>query len=85
MLLSILRFRLGRQISSKDYRMTNLKSLLEITADEWLQALKLPAEDIPDIVIIEGSWWRAQRTEWRLSYLTDVRELEFPDIFWGVG
>ncbi|MEP7293040.1 MAG: hypothetical protein ABI835_14760, partial [Chloroflexota bacterium] len=31
----------------------------------------------------EGSWWRQQRTDWRLSYLSDVRELPFPDIFWG--
>lgn len=63
--------------------MTQYKSLMEITADEWLQAMNLPAEDIPDAVIIEGSWWRQQRTDWRLGYLHDVRELEFPDIFWG--
>lgn len=56
---------------------------MEVTADEWLAAMKLPESDIPDIVIVEGSWWRAQRTAWRLSALTDVRELEFPDIFWG--
>jgi purine-nucleoside phosphorylase len=63
--------------------MTAFKSIMEITADEWLTALKLRRDDIPDVVIVEGSWWRAQRTEWRLGYLTDVRELEFPDIFWG--
>jgi uridine phosphorylase len=60
-----------------------LTSLLELTAAEWLQALALPAADIPDVVIVEGSWWRAQRTEWRLNTLSDVRELKFPDIFWG--
>jgi len=63
--------------------MTKYKSLMEITADEWLQAMNLPATDIPDAVIIEGSWWRQQRTDWRLSYLSNVRELEFPDIFLG--
>ncbi len=59
------------------------KSIWEVTASEWLTALKLPAADIPDAVIVEGSWWRAQRTQWRLGYLHEVRELEFPDIFWG--
>lgn len=62
---------------------TQLRSLLDISAEEWLQALQLPEDDIPDVVIVEGSWWRAQRTEWRLGYLDDVRELAFPDIFWG--
>ncbi len=63
--------------------MTKLTSLMELTAEEWQQALELPDEDIPDIVIVEGSWWREQRTEWRLRYLSDVRELKFPDMFWG--
>jgi purine-nucleoside phosphorylase len=63
--------------------MTNLTSLMEMTAGEWRQALELPESDIPDVVITEGSWWREQRTQWRLSYLSDVRELNFPDIFWG--
>ena len=58
-------------------------SIMEISAVEWLAALKLPAADIPDVVIVEGTWWRAERTAWRLSYLEDVRELAFPDIFWG--
>ena len=63
--------------------MPQYQSLMEITRSEWLQAMKLPEADIPDTVIVEGSWWRQQRTDWRLGYLTDVRELEFPDIFWG--
>ncbi|MBW7885767.1 MAG: hypothetical protein H3C34_24675 [Caldilineaceae bacterium] len=63
--------------------MTTYRSIMEITAAEWLQALRLPASDIPDVVIVEGSWWRAQRTGWRLGYLENVRELNFPDIFWG--
>lgn len=63
--------------------MTDLTSLMEMTAAEWRQALELPEADIPDVVITEGSWWREQRTRWRLSSLSDVRELNFPDIFWG--
>ncbi len=59
------------------------KSIMDLSKQEWLAALALPEEEIPDIVIVEGSWWRAQRTEWRLGYLEDVRELAFPDMFWG--
>ena len=61
----------------------NFQSIMDIKAAEWLDAMKLSADDVPNVVIVEGSWWRQQRTDWRLSYLTDVRELEFPDIYWG--
>lgn len=63
--------------------MPNFRSMMEISAEEWLEAMKLSTDEIPDAVIVEGSWWRQQRTDWRLGYLSDVRELEFPDIFWG--
>lgn len=63
--------------------MVSFRSIMDIEAEEWLDAMALSAADVPDVVIVEGSWWRAQRTEWRLGYLSDVRELKFPDIFWG--
>lgn len=63
--------------------MATFHSIMELKAEAWLDAMNLSAEDVPDVVIVEGSWWRAQRTEWRLSYLSEVRELNFPDIFWG--
>lgn len=56
---------------------------MEIKAEEWLDALKMLPKDIPDAVIVEGTWWRQQRTDWRLSYLSDVHELPFPDMFVG--
>ena len=56
---------------------------MDIRAPEWLDAMGLSAAEVPDVVIVEGSWWREQRTNWRLGYLEDVRELTFPDIFWG--
>ncbi|WP_299917254.1 hypothetical protein [uncultured Roseobacter sp.] len=59
------------------------RSMFEVTRDEWLTGLGLAAEDIPDVVILEGSWWRAERQAMRLAHLTDARELGFPDIFWG--
>jgi uridine phosphorylase len=56
---------------------------MDIDADEWLEAMKLSADEIPDVVIVEGTWWREQSTKQRLAHLEDVRELAFPDIFWG--
>ena len=63
--------------------MVEFRSIMDIKAEEWLEAMDLTAEDVPDVVIVEGSWWREQRTKWRLGYLDNVRELTFPDIFWG--
>ncbi|MCZ0938343.1 MAG: hypothetical protein OXJ55_06885, partial [Caldilineaceae bacterium] len=59
------------------------RAVMDLGREEWLEALGMDAADIPKAVIMEGSWWRAQRTEWRLSYLDDVRELAFPDMFYG--
>ncbi len=63
--------------------MPTFRSISDVTKEEWLDGLGLTAQQCPDAVIVEGSWWRAERQAWRLSYLTDVRELAFPDIFWG--
>ena len=61
----------------------NPTSIMEIGAEEWRKALQIDIEDLPDVIIVEGSWWRAQRNEWRLAALSAVRELHFPDIYWG--
>ena len=60
------------------------RAVMDLGREEWLDALGMDPDDIPQAVIMEGSWWRAQRTEWRLSYLDDVRELAFPDMFYGL-
>jgi uridine phosphorylase len=59
------------------------RGILELTAGEWRAALDMTAADTPAAVIVEGSWWREQRTRWRLGQLENVRELKFPDIFVG--
>ncbi|WP_299859572.1 hypothetical protein [uncultured Roseobacter sp.] len=66
-----------------DMMAVTFRSIFEVTRAEWLGGLGIPEEDIPDVVILEGSWWRAERQKARLQHLTDVRELGFPDIFWG--
>ena len=60
------------------------RAIMDLDRGEWLNALGMDAADIPKAVIMEGSWWRAQRTAWRLSYLDEVRELAFPDMFYGL-
>ena len=63
--------------------MLNFKSILDVTKKEWLSGLGITEDEIPDVVILEGSWWREERQKSRLSHLKNVRELDFPDIFWG--
>jgi uridine phosphorylase len=62
---------------------SNFRSIADVTAEEWLDGLGLTPDEIPDAVIVEGSWWREARQAWRLDHLEDVRELGFPDILWG--
>ena len=56
---------------------------MELTAEEWLSSLGMEPGDAPEAIITEGSWWREQRTAWRLGRLENVRELGFPDMFTG--
>lgn len=62
---------------------STVRSIMDLTPDEWQRALGLSTADIPVAVITEGTWWREQRTAERLALLDDVRELPFPDIFVG--
>jgi purine-nucleoside phosphorylase len=41
-----------------------------------------PAE-VPGLVVLEGSWWRRERTAQRLALLGRPRELAFPDLHLG--
>ncbi len=54
-----------------------------MTRDQWLAALGLAASDVPDRLVLEGSWWRAERNAQRLALLDDVRELAFPELHLG--
>jgi uridine phosphorylase len=61
----------------------DFRSIVDVSRQQWLEGLGLSEDEIPDAVIVEGSWWRADRQARRLDYLGDVRELGFPDIYWG--
>jgi len=50
---------------------------------DWCKALGLDEADIPELVVLEGSWWQRERTAQRLAALCDVRELRFPEYHLG--
>lgn len=54
-----------------------------MTRAEWLAQLGLNADDVPMVVVLEGSWWRRERNAQRLALLEDVRELAFPEFHFG--
>ena len=54
-----------------------------MTGAEWLRLLGLAVDDVPRLVVTEGTWWRDRAREARLAHLTDVRELGLPDLWWG--
>ena len=53
------------------------------TSQPWQQLLGLADADLPQVLVTEGSWWRAERETQRLAELSDVRALPFPDWWWG--
>jgi hypothetical protein len=58
-------------------------AILDLTAETWHRALGMPQGQHPDVLVLEGTWWRDRATKSRLAHLTDVRETAFPDIFLG--
>ncbi|MDA8586670.1 hypothetical protein N9L47_10460 [Rhodobacteraceae bacterium] len=58
-------------------------AILDYQQDIWRQALDMPKGDEPAALILEGTWWRETATKNRLAHLSNVRELNFPDMFIG--
>lgn len=56
---------------------------MNLTPEQWLQALGLTTEEVPQLLVLEGSWWQKERNQMRLAYLENVRELNFPEMHWG--
>lgn len=56
---------------------------MQLTHEAWLEALGLTEEDTPKLIILEGTWWHKERYPMRLAHLDNVRELKFPDMYWG--
>jgi purine-nucleoside phosphorylase len=58
-------------------------AILDFPAERWLQALGWAAADVPDALVLEGTWWHAAASKARLARLEGVRETAFPDIHVG--
>ena len=54
-----------------------------MTRGEWMAAVGIAEHEVPEAVILEGSWWLRERNHLRLSLLEDVRELNFPEMHLG--
>jgi uridine phosphorylase len=56
---------------------------VNLAREGWLEAMGMKEDEIPRMIILEGTWWQKQRYPVRLAHLDEVRELEFPDMYWG--
>jgi len=48
-----------------------------------MDLLGLSEDEVPRLLVLEGTWWRAEALERRLPALDDVRELGMPDLWHG--
>jgi purine-nucleoside phosphorylase len=51
---------------------------------DWWRVTGLAKDDVPDVAVLEGTWWRNDRQRERLALLDAVRELDAPDWYWGI-
>ncbi len=58
-------------------------AILDYQRHHWMTALGWSDEDVPDVLVLEGTWWRERATKSRLALLTDVTETAFPEIYVG--
>lgn len=58
-------------------------AILDFDKNRWMAALGWSEDDVPDVLVLEGTWWRERAVRERLAALTDVAETAFPDIHTG--
>ena len=51
--------------------------------DGWMTFLGLGEDEVPRLLVLEGTWWRQKALDARLPLLSNVRELGMPDLFHG--
>ncbi len=54
-----------------------------LSAAGWLRCLQLSAGEVPQLVVLEGTWWAAAKAPERLGRLEGARELALPGIHHG--
>ena len=55
----------------------------DVDRSDWLGLLGLTPEEVPRLLVLEGTWWRQRALDTRLPHLTGVRELGMPDLWHG--
>lgn len=56
---------------------------MNLARNQWLEVMGLAPDDIPDLIILEGTWWEKEAYRTRLAHLDDALELSFPGMVWG--
>lgn len=56
---------------------------MSVDRTQWLTLLGLTPEEVPRLLVTEGTWWRSRALDLRLPLLTEVRETGMPDLWWG--
>ena len=51
--------------------------------DGWMDLLDLDEDEVPRLLVLEGTWWRQKALDTRLPLLQEVRELGMPDLWHG--
>lgn len=51
--------------------------------DGWMDLLGLAEDEVPRLLVLEGTWYRQDALDKRLPSLDDVRELGLPDLWHG--
>lgn len=49
----------------------------------WLSVLGLAQDEVPQLLVVEGTWWRERAAAARLPYLDGARETGMPDLWVG--
>ena len=53
------------------------------TKEEWMKLLGIQNSEIPDILIMEGTWWEKDAYKNRFAELENPRKLNFPNMYLG--
>jgi uridine phosphorylase len=51
--------------------------------EAWLRFLGLQPDEVPGLLVLEGTWWRARALSRRLPHLLGARETGMPDLWVG--
>jgi uridine phosphorylase len=54
-----------------------------VNREGWMKLLDLDEDEVPRLLVLEGTWWRQKALDARLPLLEEVRELGMPDLWHG--